>query len=81
MFGSDYQSVEPGKNEMVGARERPAREEKMILFAWRLYRLKKMLQLLQAIRRRDVDHLLGRTWRGRLLLRPLYRFGASRFSR
>ncbi len=54
----------------------------MILFAWRLYRLKKILQLLQAIRRRDVDNLLGRTRRGRLLYRPLYRrFGGSRFGR
>jgi hypothetical protein len=54
----------------------------MILFAFRLYRLRKMLQLLQAIRRRDVDQMLGRTWRGRLLLRPIYRrFVQPRFSR
>ncbi|MDQ6883049.1 MAG: hypothetical protein M3077_02250 [Candidatus Dormibacteraeota bacterium] len=54
----------------------------MILFAWRLYRLKKLLQLLQAIRRRDVDHLLGRTWRGRLLYRPLFRrYARSRLTR
>jgi len=58
------------------------REEKMFLFAWRLYRLRKVLQLLQALRRRDVDRLLGRSLRGRLLWRPLYRrFAASRFSR
>ncbi|HEY8736838.1 MAG TPA: hypothetical protein VIO62_07315 [Candidatus Dormibacteraeota bacterium] len=54
----------------------------MLLFAWRLYRLRKTLQLLKALRRRDVDSLLGRSLRGRLLLRPLYRrFAASRFSR
>ncbi|HSO93713.1 MAG TPA: hypothetical protein VLS53_04500 [Candidatus Dormibacteraeota bacterium] len=58
------------------------REEQMILFAFRLYRLRKTLQLLQAIRRRDVDHVLGRTWRGRLLLRPVYRrFVKPRFGR
>lgn len=61
---------------------RAGREEQMILFAFRLYRLRKTLQLLQAIRRRDVDHLLGRTWRGRLLLRPVYRrFVRPRFGR
>jgi hypothetical protein len=53
----------------------------MILFAWRLYRVRKALQLIQAIRRRDADQLLGRTWRGRLLYRPLYRRFASRFMR
>jgi len=54
----------------------------MLLFAWRLYRLSKTLQLLKALRRRDVDSLLGRSLRGRLLLRPLYRrFAASRFRR
>ena len=54
----------------------------MILFALRLYRLRKTLQLLQAIRNRDLDQMLGRTWRGRLLWRPLYRrFAASRLSR
>jgi hypothetical protein len=54
----------------------------MLLFAWRLYRLRKVMQLAQAIRRRDVDHLLGRTWRGRLLYRPLYRrFARSLFTR
>jgi hypothetical protein len=58
------------------------REEQMILFAFRLYRLRKMLQLLQAIRRRDVDQMLGRSWRSRLLLRPIYRrFVQPRFSR
>lgn len=54
----------------------------MFLFAWRLYRLRKMLQLLQAIRRRDLDLLLSRSWRSRLLYRPLYRrFVRPRFSR
>ncbi|HEY8678871.1 MAG TPA: hypothetical protein VIN39_09610 [Candidatus Dormibacteraeota bacterium] len=54
----------------------------MILFAWRLYRLRKTLQLIQALRRRDVDGLLGRSLKGRLLWRPLYRrFLATRMSR
>jgi hypothetical protein len=67
--------------EIVGRREIAGREEKMILFAWRLYRVRKALQLIQAIRRRDADQLLGRTWRGRLLYRPVYRRFASRFMR
>ncbi|HEY0492344.1 MAG TPA: hypothetical protein VGD57_02635 [Candidatus Dormibacteraeota bacterium] len=54
----------------------------MILFALRLYRLRKTIQLLQAIRRRDVDQLLFRSWRTRLLLRPIYRrFVSPRLSR